>query len=411
MKIYYLLLFIFLFLPLAAKAGLAQDLSGRILLDVERNGEAWYVFPKDLKRYYLGRPNDAFAIMRELGLGITEADFQKIPQAGMDVLGDTDLSERLAGQIVLQVEKKGEAWYINPVDRKKYYLGRPEDAFAVMRELGLGISRGNLARLHKPGYGESIDNFSSYEFNKKVSSLSGDFAIDLVTISLDDPNLKIITDTALDRDCQNDCPAKNLAEFVFSNNGFAGINGTYFDAGAEKKNYYFAPVYRTNDGVMINEGQFKYWTTGPVIAFDENNKFYYFKDSRDFPGENGSDRDEAFLKAYGVRLAAAISNRPRLVENGMNTLIEWEMDDKQLLAKSNRNAIAYRSGSGRGELLLVIARNATVPELADIMKALDSDYALNMDGGYSSALIYNGEYMFGPGRDIVNAIVFAKNNW
>jgi len=31
-----------------------------------------------------------------------------------------------------------------------------------------------------------------------------------------------------------------------------------------------------------------------------------------------------------------------------------------------------------------------------------------MDGGYSTALIYNGEYMLGPGRNIPNAIVFAE---
>ncbi len=40
-------------------------------MDVEQNGEAYYVNPDDLKGYYLNRPADAFRIMRELGLGIT----------------------------------------------------------------------------------------------------------------------------------------------------------------------------------------------------------------------------------------------------------------------------------------------------------------------------------------------------
>ena len=33
---------------------------GKILLDVEQNGEAYYIYPKDKKAYYLGRLADAF---------------------------------------------------------------------------------------------------------------------------------------------------------------------------------------------------------------------------------------------------------------------------------------------------------------------------------------------------------------
>lgn len=60
---------------------LAQKLSGRILLQVQQKGAAWYVNPVDLKRYYLGGPADAFALLRQLGLGITDADLNTIPVA------------------------------------------------------------------------------------------------------------------------------------------------------------------------------------------------------------------------------------------------------------------------------------------------------------------------------------------
>ncbi|MBU4347586.1 hypothetical protein L6249_00105, partial [Candidatus Parcubacteria bacterium] len=53
-------------------------LSGKIMLDVEQNGEAYYINPKNLKGYFLNRPADAFSIMRELGLGITNSDVRKI---------------------------------------------------------------------------------------------------------------------------------------------------------------------------------------------------------------------------------------------------------------------------------------------------------------------------------------------
>jgi exopolysaccharide biosynthesis protein len=134
------------------------------------------------------------------------------------------------------------------------------------------------------------------------------------------------------------------------------------------------------------------------MAFDQNNKFYYFKDSRDF--KSVAD----FEKTYGVKLQAAIGNKPRLIENFMNQLIDWEIDKKQKDTRASRNAIGYKDNT----LYLVIAYNATVPHLANVMKALGVEYSLNLDGGYSSALIYNGEYMVGPGRNIPNAIVFTE---
>ena len=57
---------------------LSGRLSGRILLQVERNGETWYVYPDNQRKYYLGRPHDAFNIMRSLGLGITNLNLRKI---------------------------------------------------------------------------------------------------------------------------------------------------------------------------------------------------------------------------------------------------------------------------------------------------------------------------------------------
>jgi hypothetical protein len=137
---------------------LAEKLKGRILLQVQKNGEAWYVNPADLNRYYLGRPDDAFEIMRKLGIGISNTNLEKIQMAnitagGEDVNGDgkiildKNFATKQSGKIFLQVERNGEAWYLNPVDLKRYYLGRPSDAFAVMRSLGLGISNLDLEKI------------------------------------------------------------------------------------------------------------------------------------------------------------------------------------------------------------------------------------------------------------------------
>lgn len=180
-----------------SQANLARELSGRILLQVEKNGEAWYVNPQDFKRYYLGRPSDALNLMKELGIGITNEQLNKIPLGlinysdqdsdddglsdnfeiaigtnknskdsdldGYDdktevlndynplgqgkFLSDTDFLKSKLGVIFLQTEKNGEAWYVEPISKKRYYLGRPADAFAAMRSFGLGIAEKNIPQI------------------------------------------------------------------------------------------------------------------------------------------------------------------------------------------------------------------------------------------------------------------------
>ncbi len=115
----------------------AGEYSGYILLDVERNGEAWYAYPATGKRYFLGRPSDALEVMKKLGLGAKHTF----------IAGNTVFPQRLSGLILLDVERNGEAYYIYPGDLKKYYLGRPSDAFTVMRKLGRGISSPGLANI------------------------------------------------------------------------------------------------------------------------------------------------------------------------------------------------------------------------------------------------------------------------
>ena len=117
---------------------LTERLKGYILLQVEAKGAAWYLNPNDGKRYYLGRPDDAFQVMRNLGLGISNKDFNSF---------GSKAPSRLSGKILLKVEDNGKAYYVNPVDLKMYYLGRPADAFQLMRELALGISNTNIRKI------------------------------------------------------------------------------------------------------------------------------------------------------------------------------------------------------------------------------------------------------------------------
>ncbi|MCK5459529.1 right-handed parallel beta-helix repeat-containing protein [Candidatus Parcubacteria bacterium] len=118
---------------------LSKRMSGKILLQVEKNGEGWYVSPDNQKKYYLGRPADAFSIMRNLGLGIKHSELNNYI--------NSTFPSRLSGKIMLDVEQNGEAYYINPNNLKGYYLNRPSDAFRIMRELGLGITNSDVRKI------------------------------------------------------------------------------------------------------------------------------------------------------------------------------------------------------------------------------------------------------------------------
>lgn len=60
---------------------LIEKLKGRIVLQVEGVGQAWYINPSDGKRYYLADGDAAYQIMRQLSLGVTNDSINKIPVA------------------------------------------------------------------------------------------------------------------------------------------------------------------------------------------------------------------------------------------------------------------------------------------------------------------------------------------
>jgi len=137
-SVFYLALFLFGF-TLGTIVFVAIYFNGRILLQVQDKGQAWYVDPLSSKRYYLGRPDDAWRIMRDFGLGASNKD--------LDYFLSTKAPARLSGRILLRVQDKGQAYYVNPLDLKLSYLGRPNDAFNVIRSFGLGITNNDLAKI------------------------------------------------------------------------------------------------------------------------------------------------------------------------------------------------------------------------------------------------------------------------
>ncbi len=233
---------------------------------------------------------------------------------------------------------------------------------------------------------------SSYE-RKSVSTSRGTFSVDLLT--MDSGKVRMLTDVAADNDCSDNCPTKSLQSYVSSNGGFAGMNGTYFCpadyaecAGKVNTFYWKVFVSRLNKIINANNGGGE---SDPAIVMTTGGSPRYFSHWSDFI-------------ASGISITAGINSRPALVHGGQIVLDESQLDDKQRTTKGNRGALGIKGES----IYAIIARSATVIDLAAVAQSLGLDSAMNLDGGGSSAMYYNGAYKVGPGRSLPNAIIFVS---
>lgn len=188
------------YVPPTRVGSLLQRLQGYILLQVEERGEAWYVDGSSQKRYYMKNGPVAYEMLRKFGLGISTVDLENIPVGVDSRLEESDsdsdglydkmeeaigsdpydsdsdddgfadgdelkagyspvssspakvklnpaLVTRLLGKILLQVESRGEAWYLNPKDGKRYYMKDGDSAYEIMRFLSLGITNQDLDKI------------------------------------------------------------------------------------------------------------------------------------------------------------------------------------------------------------------------------------------------------------------------
>jgi len=134
-------------------------------------------------------------------------------------------------------------------------------------------------------------------------------------------------------------------------------------------------------GIVISEGKLKFGsltTSYEVIGFDNENKLVVGK----MTGRQALDR--------GIR--DALSFGPILIVNGTSSVINGSGS-----GVNPRTAIGQRADGAM--LLLVIdgrqtnSVGATYADLVDIMLAYGAVNAANLDGGSSTVLYYNGDYI------------------
>ncbi|MEZ0286839.1 MAG: phosphodiester glycosidase family protein [Candidatus Paceibacterota bacterium] len=237
----------------------------------------------------------------------------------------------------------------------------------------------------------SSTEHSSYR-RSTVSTSRGAFTADIMEFELGPGKIKVLTDTASDSDCSNDCPTLSIKGYADRYNGVVGaMNGTYFCPAdyascSSEVGSFFWKIKNPRINTMINASN----------GLGENDGFLTFNSSGTATYYN------TWSSAPSVY--AGINHKPSVVKNGAYNVDENTLDEKQRTSKITRGGIGLKGQT----LFAVIVQSATVMDLGAVMEALDTDVALNLDGGGSAAMWYNGAYKRGPGRSVPNALVFVQ---
>ncbi len=215
----------------------------------------------------------------------------------------------------------------------------------------------------------------------------GDFAVSIVSADLG--STRVIVDTATDGDCRDNCPVLSLGDYVARNGAFAGINGSYFcpasyPSCAGKTNSFDTLVMNKNKKYINSDNNV--YSNVPVAVFGSGY-------ARFLGASSGWGRDT------GVN--GVIANQPLLLSGG-NIAFGGGSDPKQG-SKGSRSFVGSRGST----VYIGVVSNATVAEVAIVLKAMGLENALNLDSGGSTAL-WSGGYRVGPGRNIPNAILFVR---
>lgn len=210
-------------------------------------------------------------------------------------------------------------------------------------------------------------------------------------------------------DWPNNWYAWNINHYYGSNDAILLFDGKY--TGPKPAHDFTGIVVQNGIVSKIEKGTFEIPDNGFLILSKLPDMLSRFK-----VGDNVAYRFTSYLNKYdqttkqGATLdlsntQSALGAGPTLIKNGMIVLDakkEGFTEDKILSTRAQRSLMGV---SASNHLVMTSVANVTVYELAQIAKALNLVEAINLDGGASSGLYYNNEYIITPGRLVSNAFV------
>ena len=217
---------------------------------------------------------------------------------------------------------------------------------------------------------------------QKVVTERGEFVVAMVVA----PGARVMVETASESDCSDNCPTKSLAEHIAAAGGFAGINGAYFCPPdyarcQGKVNSFDTLAVSGRTKAVLNRANNVYSTIPLVAAYGTSLSFY----------------DQTLQWGVDTSSGGALANYPRLLRDG-----SIATDDNS--SKGMRGFIGGKDGG----IVIGHVYSASYADTAEVLRTLGLQNALNLDGGGSSALWYEGAYRVGPGRSLPTAIVLVR---
>jgi exopolysaccharide biosynthesis protein len=204
----------------------------------------------------------------------------------------------------------------------------------------------------------------------------------VLTINLNEPAVRVSIETARALPHGDE----SFAELLARSHPVAAINGTFFG----KDN--LRPI-----GDLVIQGKLRHsGRMGPVLAITPQNQALIRR------VEWGRSQD---WSAYDTVLGCG----PTLLRAGE---IDVQPDlerfrDPHVLGMSNRSAAGLTPAN---KLLLVSIPSAvSLTKLAEIMRELGCQEAMNLDGGASMAMYYRGKTILPAGRRLTNILVVYQN--
>lgn len=105
----------------------------------DRTGMVWSSYHEYMSEYPSVKPGAASSLTPEdLGLERTESD--------------STILSKTRGHILLQVQQHGEAWYVDPITAKRYYMKDGPTAYQMMRSFGLGVTEQDYESMNAGSY-------------------------------------------------------------------------------------------------------------------------------------------------------------------------------------------------------------------------------------------------------------------
>ncbi len=215
--------------------------------------------------------------------------------------------------------------------------------------------------------------------------------MNVVVVDLDDPNVAVVPAMAKGFNASTGTWAHEpFAKFVHRLQPTAAINGTFFSKTDWK------PVGSVLlDGKLVSNGDL-----GTAFCLDPTNKPFFLRSAR----QQGS-------RIPWDTARHALTCGPTLVWDGKVDVRPEEegFHDSHVLGGGMRSALGVTAS--RQLLLVTTSGGATLTQLAQAMKSLGAEYAINLDGGASQALYFRGNVVSAPGRELTNVLLVYENKW